>query len=176
VNIKPQRAIEVVLSAAFLVVFAVTLHSNWKLRRSVADMTAALHAKSSLVALRPGDPIPPFDATNPAGQVVQLPRSAPANARESYLVVIDPACESCKRAVAEVNASRRDDVTVVALLRREIKSPMPEIRTGVPVFTVERSAAPQFAQRIDAVPRILRVAADGRIRAVCGSLTACSGV
>src|SRR3712207_401569 len=86
---KTPRIIELVLSAAFLIVFAMTLHSNWKLRQALADANAALHSKSDgPKAFGPGDRLPLVEARNAAGLLVPVARTD----RESLLVVIDPAC------------------------------------------------------------------------------------
>lgn len=168
---KNSRIPELVLSAAFLIVFAMTLHSNWQLRRELADTNAALQSKGSgPKAFVPGDTLPQFPSkstTGSGGPVLPLDR-------ESLLVVIDPSCGTCERVVREVNSMQRDDLTVVALQRPNAKTPLPHVRPGVPLFEVMRGTAPQFTHRIGGVPRVYRIAPGGTIRAVCGTVAECT--
>ncbi|HEX6097413.1 MAG TPA: hypothetical protein VF432_13880 [Thermoanaerobaculia bacterium] len=158
---KTSRTLELVLTAGLVIVLAMTLYSNWRLRRMLADTNAALHEKNSGPrALAPGDRLPPV-----AG--LEVP------ARESWLVVIDPACGTCEQVVREVNSLQRDDLTVVALQRPGSTAPVPRLRAGVPLLEIRRGTQPQFTRRIQAVPRVFRLAPGGVIRAVCGSLAEC---
>lgn len=159
---KPSRLLELVLTAALVIVLGMTLYSNWRMRQILAETTAALHAKQTgPKAFAPGDRLPPVEGLAVSG-------------RESLLVVIDPACGTCEQVVREVNSVQRGDLTIVALQRPGSTAPLPRVRPGVPVLEIRRGTQPQFTRRIQSVPSVFRVAPDGVIRAVCGSLAECS--
>jgi hypothetical protein len=166
-----RNVLEGALWVAVLVVVAALAISNWRLRRQVSDLSEALHARRKPAAeLAAGDRVEAFDAFDRAGRAVRVDPAA----SESTLVVVDPECGSCRTILRELLASPRPNVTVLAVSASGSEMPPAgSVAEEVPLYTVSRDTAPRFVTRLGGVPRVLRIAAGGSVRAVCHSLAEC---
>lgn len=147
-------------------------YSNWRLRGIVEMQSQVLRAKAPAPpTMAAGEPFMPLEATDRSGRLVRVG----AGAAESTLIVVDPACASCAAVIDELRKSGRRDVSVLALYAPGKKqSPPAGLPADVPLYALSREHNPALIRRLGGVPRVIRIAADGRIRAVCKTLGECA--
>ncbi|HEU4889254.1 MAG TPA: hypothetical protein VFV49_15310 [Thermoanaerobaculia bacterium] len=166
-----RGVVESLLYVGALGAIVVMAVSNWQLRQRLQDTTALLHARRpAMQKLQAGQRLAPFPARDRQGRAVTVGR----NAEESLLVVVDPNCGSCEKVLDELRATPWQGVAVVALVPSLETKPKVAVADGTPLYTISRASAPQFVRRLDGVPRVIRVAPDGMVGAVCSSLKECA--
>jgi hypothetical protein len=166
-----RNVLEGALWVAVLAVVTLLAVSNLRLRRQVSDLSEALHARRRPAAeLAAGDRVEPFDARDRAGRTVRVDPAA----SDSTLLVVDPECGSCRVILRDLLASPRPNVTVLAVSASGSEMPPAgSVANEVPLYTVSRDTAPRFIARLGGVPRVLRIASGGSVRAVCHTFAEC---
>lgn len=166
-----RGVVESLLYAGAIGAIVVMAVSNWQLRQRLQDTTALLRARRPATQkLQAGQRLAPFPARDRAGRAVTVGR----NAAESLLVVVDPTCGSCEKVLDELRATPRRGVAVVAVVPSQGTTPKIVVADQTPLYTISRTSAPQFVRRLGGVPRVIRVAPDGMVGAVCTSLKECA--
>jgi hypothetical protein len=166
-----KRIARASMQGAFLIVFAGLIYSNFLLERENAQLKAiARHGRAKSI-MKVGEPFPTFFARDTGGKRIALAKDL---GRDVRLLVVDPECPRCETVLAQLRNKNVQDVVVVSLRPRALSH---KIVAGVggaaPLYFVDREAPPILQSRIDVVPRVITVGAQGEIRELCHDLDEC---
>ncbi|MDQ3281202.1 MAG: hypothetical protein M3Q69_07295 [Acidobacteriota bacterium] len=166
-----SRYARIGLQAAFLAVFAALIYSNFALRRENAQLRAIARDNRTKQAMKVGERFPAFLARDSAGKSVTLPQQL---RRDLRFVIVDPGCPRCEVVLSRMREKQPSDVVVVSLRPRALSSKIvAAVANAAPLYFVDRMAPQVLQSRLDVVPRVVSVAADGTIRQVCHDIDEC---
>lgn len=171
---KVKRIARAVLQGAFLLVFAGLIYSNFMLKRENAQLKAVARDGRSRSIMKVGEAFPTFFARDLDGKRIALAKDL---GRDIRLLVVDPECPRCETVLAQLRTTKPQDVVVVSLRPRALSHKIVEgVGNAAPVYFVDRMAPPVLQSRLDVVPRVITVGAQGVIRDLCHELADCKPV
>ena len=164
------------LYVAAAIAFVALIYSNWRLRREYDATQAQLAALSAraIVPFRAGDVVPRLDLVDRSGRRVTI--TPPDWKDTSYVVLVLPDCAPCHEQITAAKDGNLQNVVLVSLVGREAAARgLDEVSGNLTLYFVTPETAARLRHRIDGAPRVLRVAAGGKITATCHTMAGCGG-
>jgi|GEM_PF-3405585 len=165
-----------VLYAAGAIAFVALIYSNWRLRLAYHATQAQLAALSErvIVPFRAGDVMPWLDLVDRSGRPVRI--TPPDWKDTSFVVFVLPNCRPCHEQIAAARAGKLQNVILVSLVSREVAAKdLGEAAGNLTLYFVTPPTVARLRHRIEGFPRVLRVAAGGKITATCHTMADCGG-
>jgi len=165
-----------VLYAAAAIAFVALIYSNWRLRRLYDATQAQLAGLSAraIIPFRAGDVLPRLDLIDRSGHPVRI--TPPDWKSTSYVAFVLPDCAPCHEQIAAARDGKLQNVVLVSLVSREAAAKDLEGVSGnLTLYYVTPQTAARLRHQLDGFPRVLRVAAGGKITATCHTMAGCGG-
>ena len=165
-----------VLYAAGAVAFVALIYSNWRLRLAYDATQAQLAALSerAIVPFRAGDVMPWLDLVDRSGRPVRI--TPPDWKDTSFVAFVLPDCAPCHEQIAAAKDGKLRNVVLVSLVGRGAAAKdLEEVSGNLTLYFVTPATASRLRHRLDGFPRVLRVAAGGKISATCHTMAGCGG-
>lgn len=162
------------LYAAAAIAFVALIYSNWSLRREYNATRAQLAALSerAIVPFRAGDFIPRFDLIDRAGHPATI---TPMDWKDtSYVVFVLPDCAPCHEQIIAAKDGKLRNVVLVSFVSRQAAArDLEEVSGNLTLYYATPATTARLRHRLDGFPRVLRVAAGGKITATCHTMAGC---
>jgi hypothetical protein len=175
------------LAASALIFVAIFISlgvSNFVLRRQLdaAQQKLRTGTNATSAAYSAGEIVPSFSAVDRNGRAITL---GGATSHGWVLVVVHPKCKYCQALVRTLSARTSQlagasrDVQQLAVVSLAPPNRSVELTTGlppaVPLYFLARGARLPGSDRINVVPQIIRIGANGRVAKICRTIEQCTG-
>jgi hypothetical protein len=162
------------LYAAAAIAFFALVYSNWRLRREYDAAQAQLAALSerAIIPFRAGDAMPRLELVDRSGRPATI---TPRDWKDtSYVVFVLPDCAPCHEQISAAKDGKLGNVVLVSFASRDVAARDLEAVSGnLTLYYATAQTTARLRHRLDGFPRVLRVAAGGKITATCHTLAGC---